>query len=101
MTGDAGAHLCFPNLSTSSFNASWILFDPANSGVVSTNISAPMELTLASTGTYILLVQSFTSSPLTYSFQVRKEVIQTTPISYGTTVNGSIEIASASCSDTV
>jgi hypothetical protein len=90
ISGNAGDRLFFQNLTFSSTNASWILFDPANGGVVATNISAPMEATLASSGPYILLVQNFNNSPLTYSFQVNKESIQTTPISYGSTVTGSI-----------
>ena len=48
--------------------------------VAGVGISSPMEVTLASTGTYILLVENFGSSPLTYSFQVHREVTTTTAI---------------------
>src|SRR5262249_37418382 len=90
ITGNAGDRLFFQNLSASSTNADWFGYDPANVQVTGANITGPMEVTLATTGTHVLVVQNFTGSPLTYSFQVRKEVTTTTALTLGAATSGSI-----------
>ena len=87
----AGQRLYLDNISNSDrFGAAWRIYNQGNGVVGSDSIGDDFEVTLPTDGTYILIADSASSDPIDYSFQVVTAETQTTELTLGEAVAGTI-----------
>ncbi len=86
----AGQRLFFDALTTAT-GAAWTLYGPNNSYVNSSNLSIDFETTIATSGTYYLVLDGYTTTGnVNYSFKVTNPTTTSTPMPLGITVTGTI-----------
>jgi membrane-associated phospholipid phosphatase/methionine-rich copper-binding protein CopC len=90
ITGTKGQQLYIDSL-VNTPSASWVLYDPNNQYVASTNLNTDFEPTLAADGTYLLVIQGSNASENSdYSFKVTNSITTTTALTLGSTVTSTI-----------
>jgi hypothetical protein len=87
-TGTVGQRLYFD----SSMNSSglWTLYDSGNQEVGRASLNSDFEVSLAQTGTYVLVLQGNTNEAVDYQFQVITPEITTTTLTLGSPVSHAI-----------
>lgn len=91
-TGASGQKLYFDSQSASS-GAGWALYDAGNQRIYSSSAVSDFEVTLPSTGEYILALEGYesTTAPVNYQFRIVTPEITSTEIATdGSTTSGSI-----------
>ncbi len=92
--GNAGQRLYFDQQFLHPGNywrGNWTLYGPSNQAIVSTGMNYDMETTLPGDGEYLLALSGYYADvPVAYQFEVVTPDTTSTPLSYNSTVSGSI-----------